>query len=41
MEPVWHVDDAIKETVSWYKAWNDGQDMKEFTRVRISKFMGL
>ena len=34
-EPIWHVDGAIKETVEWYKAWNEGADMKEFTRKQI------
>ncbi|WP_026661131.1 CDP-glucose 4,6-dehydratase [Butyrivibrio sp. AC2005] len=38
-EPVWHVDEAIRETVAWYKAWNDGKDMKEFTRKQIREFI--
>ncbi|MBE5860267.1 MAG: CDP-glucose 4,6-dehydratase [Butyrivibrio sp.] len=38
-EPVWHVDEAIRETVAWYKSWNDGEDMKEFTRKQILDFV--
>lgn len=38
-EPVWHVDETIRETVSWYKAWNDGECMQEFTREQICAFM--
>ena len=34
-EPIWHVDGAIKETVEWYKAWNEGAEMKKFTRKQI------
>ncbi len=37
-EPVWHVDEAIRETASWYKAWNEGEDMKAFTRKQICEF---
>ena len=40
-EPVWHVDEAICETVKWYKAWNDGENMKEFTTEQIKRFMDM
>lgn len=40
-EPVWHVDEAIRETVAWYKAWNEGADMYEFTGQQISEFLGM
>lgn len=39
-EPVWHVEDAIRETVAWYKVWNEGKDMMEFTRRQIQSFIG-
>jgi len=38
-QPVWHVDEAIKETALWYKAWNSGEDMYEFTKEQIQSFM--
>ncbi len=34
-KPIWHVDEAVKETVEWYRAWNDGEDMREFTKGQI------
>ena len=37
-EPVWNVDSAIRETVEWYKAWNNGVNMREFTEGQISEF---
>lgn len=40
-EPVWHVDEAIRETVEWYKAWNNKLDMAVFTREQIEKFMDM
>lgn len=39
-EPVWHVDEAIRETVLWYKAWNCGEDMMQFTRKQVGEFFG-
>lgn len=38
--PVWNVDTAIKETVNWYKAWNNGEDMLSYTKAQIRAFMG-
>ncbi len=37
--PVWHVDDAIRETTLWYKAWHEGQEMKAYTANQIRQFM--
>lgn len=37
--PVWNVDQAIKETVSWYKAWDSGCDMYSFTQGQIREFL--
>ncbi len=38
-EPVWNVDDAIRQTVLWYKAWNEGKDMENFTKAQIEDFL--
>lgn len=38
-DPVWDVDSAIRETVDWYKSWNNGVDMLEYTRRQIESFM--
>ncbi len=37
--PVWNVDSSIRETVEWYKAWNSGKDMLEYTKRQISSFL--
>ena len=38
---VWHVDNAIAQTVAWYKAWNEGEDMYEFTKGQIYDFLKM
>lgn len=38
-QPVWHVDEAVAETVNWYKAYSEGQDMRSFTEEQIRKFL--
>ncbi len=38
-KPRWHVDDAVRETVLWYKAWNEKKDMIEYTKMQISAFL--
>ena len=37
-EPVWHVSEAIENTVKWYKAWNEGDNMPEYTRQQVREF---
>ncbi len=37
--PVWHVNKAVKETVLWYKAWNSGENMKEYSSKQIREYM--
>ena len=37
-EPEWHVEEAIRYTVDWYKAWNTGEDMYTFTRKQVQQF---
>jgi len=38
-EPVWHVDEAVRETVKWYSAWHKGSDMQQYTRDQIMAFL--
>ena len=38
-KPIWHVDDAVRETVEWYKAWNDEAQMGEWTKLQIWKYL--
>lgn len=37
-EPVWNVDSAIRETVERYKAWNQGENMREYTEKQVLIF---
>lgn len=37
-EAEWYVDEAIRNTVEWYKAWNNGEDMYDFTRRQIINY---
>ncbi len=37
--PVWHVDDAVRETVKWYSAWNEENDMYLYTKDQIMAFL--
>lgn len=39
--PVWNVDSAIKETVNWYKAWNDGMNMMDYTKDQVHAFLDV
>ena len=39
-EPKWHIEDAIEKTVSWYKAWNQDANMREFTDDQIMEWIG-
>jgi CDP-glucose 4,6-dehydratase len=34
--PRWSLDRALEETVSWYKAWHNGEDMRSYTLKQIS-----
>lgn len=38
-EPEWHVEEAIRNTVDWYKAWNNGANMYDFTKGQIKEFL--
>lgn len=37
-QPVWRVEEAVRETVAWYSAWAKGADMKAFTEEQILSF---
>ena len=37
-EPRYMVKDAVKETVSWYKAWSEGRDMRQFSMEQIKHY---
>ncbi len=39
-KPAWHIDEALKRTVEWYRAWNNGEDMKNVTETQITDYMG-
>lgn len=39
--PKWHTDTAIEKTVAWYKAWNNGEDMRKLTDSQINEYMGM
>lgn len=34
----WRIDRALRETVSWYKAWHSGEDMRSYTLDQISAY---
>lgn len=36
--PVWHIDDTVKATVEWYKAWNNSEDLNKITERQIKQF---
>ena len=37
-EPRYTVKEAVKETVSWYRAWANGEDMRAFSIKQIETF---
>lgn len=37
-QPCWSLDQALTETVAWYKAWQAGQDMRAFTLEQIDAY---
>ncbi|WP_045000865.1 CDP-glucose 4,6-dehydratase [Shuttleworthella satelles] len=38
-KPVWRVDEAIRHTVEWYRAWHEGADMAALTEEQIRAFL--
>ncbi len=37
-KPVWHVEEAVRAAVLWYKAWHEGQEMTSVTEQQIRDF---
>ena len=37
-EPVWGYEESVAETVGWYRAWNDGADVPDFTSGQIAAY---
>lgn len=37
--PTWNIEEAVSETVRWQKAYIEGQDMKDFMKNQIQRFM--
>lgn len=37
-QPRWSLSQAIESTVSWYRAYYDGQEMQRLTQIQISEF---
>jgi CDP-glucose 4,6-dehydratase len=40
-QPVWHFADTIRETMLWYKAQHEGQDMAAYTQTQIQAYSAL
>ena len=38
-QPTWSLNDAIKNTVSWHRAWLSGRDMQAFSRNQINQYI--
>ncbi len=38
-EPTWHVEEAVKKTIEWSKAYQRGRDMKKTTDEQIKAFI--
>lgn len=37
-KPVWQLDRTLCETVAWYKAWNNKEDMREYSLIQIRNY---
>ena len=40
-QPRWHIEDALRETVVWAKAWQQGKDISAVMEEQIHKFMEI
>ncbi len=38
IKPKWNINRAIEETVEWYKVYNSGDDIREYTRNQIMEY---
>jgi len=36
--PRWNLETALTETIGWYQAWRNGEDMEEFTSLQIERY---
>ncbi len=39
-KPVWDIKKAVSETVNWFKAYKDGQDIREEMKREINEYIG-
>ncbi len=39
-QPRWGLDEALRRTCQWHRAWLDGQDMRAFSRRQIDDYQG-
>lgn len=37
-KPVWQLDRTLRETVAWYKAWNNKEDMRQYSLTQIRNY---
>jgi CDP-glucose 4,6-dehydratase len=40
-KPRLRIEEALEWTMAWYRAWNQGEDMAEFTRQQIVEYDSL
>ncbi|MCU7239303.1 CDP-glucose 4,6-dehydratase [Pseudomonas peradeniyensis] len=38
--PRWGLPQALQRTLEWHRAWRDGQDMQQYSRVQIAAYEG-
>jgi CDP-glucose 4,6-dehydratase len=38
--PRWRIGTALSETVNWYRAWNENEDMRNYSLVQIGRYCG-
>ena len=37
--PIYDWEDTLSDIVEWYKAWNDGDDLRELMRLQIARYV--
>lgn len=37
-KPIWQLDRTLRETVAWYKAWNNKEDMHQYSLTQIRNY---
>ena len=40
-QPRWHIEEALRETVAWAKAWQQGEDIAETMEKQITQFLTM